>query len=141
VIARQNVTVVLALMLFLPSGGAAQEAQRARKAQRVEKARPLKLELLGDDTPRSLRRVFSKRVEVFGIDVFASRSTPDAKLLHAAGVLGQCERSIRGILHGVIGWGEDDPFPTRSRGSRCPSVAKKGGRTGAVCWSARRQVV
>ena len=49
------------------------------------------------------------------------------------------ERSMRGILHGVIGWGKDYPFPTRSRGSRCPSTAKRSGLTGAVCWIARRQ--
>ena len=37
----------------------------------------------------ALRRAFSKRVEVFGIEVDASRSTPDAKVLHAANVLAQ----------------------------------------------------
>ena len=47
------------------------------------------IERLDEDTPRSLRRVFVKRVVVFGIPVFASQATPDAKVLHAANVLAQ----------------------------------------------------
>ncbi len=55
-------------------------------ADRIE---VLSIERLDEDAPASLRRAFSKRVDVFGIYVFASRSTPDAKVLHAAHVLAQ----------------------------------------------------
>ena len=40
-------------------------------------------------TPLGFARVFSKKIDVFDLSVFATRSTPDSKLLHAANVLAQ----------------------------------------------------
>ena len=40
-------------------------------------------------TPVGFERVFGKKVQVFGLTVFATRSTSDSKLLHAANVLAQ----------------------------------------------------
>lgn len=40
-------------------------------------------------TPIGFERVFGKKIEVFGLTVFATRSTSDSKLLHAANVLAQ----------------------------------------------------
>ena len=42
-----------------------------------------------DDAPKGFDRLFSKQVDIFGIAIFATRRTPDEKLLHAAGVLAQ----------------------------------------------------
>ena len=39
--------------------------------------------------PRGFNRVFSKKVDVFSIPVYATRATPDKKVLHAANVLAQ----------------------------------------------------
>lgn len=49
---------------------------------------PLKIAPVGDK-PKGFSRVFSKQVNVFGVKVFATRRTPDAKVLHAASVLAQ----------------------------------------------------
>ena len=65
-------------------------APRARDDQgTVERLEIEPLDDDHDDVPRSLRQAFAKRVMVFGIPVFASRSTPDAKVLHAASVLAE----------------------------------------------------
>ena len=40
-------------------------------------------------TPTGFNRVFSKKIDIFDLTVFATRSTPDSKLLHAANVLAQ----------------------------------------------------
>jgi len=40
-------------------------------------------------SPPGFDRVFAKRVDVFGLGVYATRHVPDAKVLHAAGVLAQ----------------------------------------------------
>jgi len=40
-------------------------------------------------TPKGFNRVFSKKVDVFDVTVFATRNTPDMKVLHAAHVLAQ----------------------------------------------------
>ena len=50
---------------------------------------PLKIQPVGEESPRGFSRTFSKRVDVFGIPVFATTGTPDAKVLHAANVLAQ----------------------------------------------------
>ena len=42
-----------------------------------------------EDTPKGFDRLFSKQVDIFGVVIFATRRTPDEKLLHAAGVLAQ----------------------------------------------------
>ena len=42
-----------------------------------------------DDAPQGFDRLFSKQVDIFGIAIFATRRTPDPKLLHAAGLLAQ----------------------------------------------------
>ena len=39
--------------------------------------------------PEGFSRVFSRQVDVFGLAVYATAQVPDAKLLHAAGVLAQ----------------------------------------------------
>ena len=49
---------------------------------------PVKIAPIGDK-PKGFSRVFSKQVDVFGVKVFATRRTPDAKVLHAASVLAQ----------------------------------------------------
>lgn len=41
------------------------------------------------DAPKGFRRLFSKQVDVFGIQIFATRRTPQKKVLHAANVLAQ----------------------------------------------------
>ena len=50
---------------------------------------PLKIQSVGDESPRGFSRTFSKRVDVFGIPVYATAGTPDSKVLHAANVLAQ----------------------------------------------------
>lgn len=42
-----------------------------------------------EDAPKGFDRLFSKQVDIFGVVIFATRRTPDEKLLHAAGVLAQ----------------------------------------------------
>ena len=49
----------------------------------------LKIESVGKESPRGFSRTFGKRVDVFGIPVYATADTPDAKVLHAANVLAQ----------------------------------------------------
>jgi hypothetical protein len=41
------------------------------------------------NTPKGFDRVFRKKVDVLGISIFATRNTPDKKVLHAANVLAQ----------------------------------------------------
>jgi hypothetical protein len=50
---------------------------------------PLKIQPVGEESPRGFSRTFRKRVNVFGIPVYATADTPDAKVLHAANVLAQ----------------------------------------------------
>jgi len=50
---------------------------------------PLRIQSVGDESPRGFSRTFSKRVDVFGIPVYATAGTPDSKVLHAANVLAQ----------------------------------------------------
>lgn len=50
---------------------------------------PLAIQPVGNESPEGFSHVFSKRVDVFGIPVFATSRTPDSKVLHAAGVLAQ----------------------------------------------------
>ena len=66
---------VLLVLLLAPLGSAAEL--------------PLKIQPVGEESPRGFSRTFSKRVDVFGIPVFATTGTPDAKVLHAANVLAQ----------------------------------------------------
>jgi hypothetical protein len=82
-------TVVASHRMQCPDSAAGQTASPPVAANRAEEAGPPKLEPLGDGAPQSLRRAFSKRVDVFGIGVYASESTPDEKVLHAANVLAQ----------------------------------------------------
>jgi hypothetical protein len=49
----------------------------------------LKIESVGKESPRGFSRTFGKRVDVFGIPVYATADTPDSKVLHAANVLAQ----------------------------------------------------
>ena len=49
----------------------------------------LKIESVGKESPRGFSRTFGKRVDVFGIPVYATADTPDTKVLHAANVLAQ----------------------------------------------------
>jgi len=49
----------------------------------------LKIESVGKESPRGFSRTFGKRVDVFGIPVYATVDTPDTKVLHAANVLAQ----------------------------------------------------
>lgn len=51
------------------------------------KAPDFKLLPVRTDTPRQVRRVFARRMSVFGIDVLATSRTPEIKLRHAAAVL------------------------------------------------------
>ena len=55
----------------------------------LQAAPPFKVLRVGDESPEGFSRVFSKRVDVFGIPVYATAATPDIKVLHAAGVLAQ----------------------------------------------------
>ena len=50
---------------------------------------PLRIQSVGEESPRGFSRTFRKRVNVFGIPVYATADTPDAKVLHAANVLAQ----------------------------------------------------
>ena len=49
---------------------------------------PLEIMPTGNE-PKGFVRVFSRKVEVFEIPIYATRDTPDKKLLHAANVLAQ----------------------------------------------------
>jgi len=49
---------------------------------------PLKVKPISN-APEGFDRLFSKQVEIFGIFIFATRRTPDSKILHAAGLLAQ----------------------------------------------------
>ena len=49
------------------------------------------LEILGVDN-EPLSAFFTKRVDVFGVDVVATEATPDDKVLHAANVMAQVPR-------------------------------------------------
>ena len=42
-----------------------------------------------NNSPQGFGRLFSKQVEIFGISIFATATTPDSKILHAAGLLAQ----------------------------------------------------
>lgn len=44
---------------------------------------------LADDAPNVLKKNFSKRVNVFGVEIIATPSTPDNIVIHAASVLAQ----------------------------------------------------
>jgi len=48
----------------------------------------LKITSVGDE-PEGFDRLFSKRVDVFDINIFATRETPNEKVLHAANILAQ----------------------------------------------------
>lgn len=50
---------------------------------------PLTIQPVGKESPHGFSRIFSKRVVVFQIPVYATSQTPDIKVLHAAGVLAQ----------------------------------------------------
>ncbi len=50
---------------------------------------PFAIQPVGDESPQGFSRIFSKRVVVFRIPVYATSQTPDTKVLHAAGVLAQ----------------------------------------------------
>ena len=70
-------SVVLTMLgLCLPSGLVGAEAG------------PLKIRSVASEPP-GFSRVFSKHVDVFGVDVYATRHVEDVKVLHAAGVLAQ----------------------------------------------------
>ena len=47
------------------------------------------IEPLGRQVSPAMRRILDKRVIVFGVEVLASKDTPDEKVLHAANVLAQ----------------------------------------------------
>ena len=49
---------------------------------------PLKVKPISN-APEGFDRLFSKQVDIFGFAIFATRRTPDPKLLHAAGLLAQ----------------------------------------------------
>jgi hypothetical protein len=49
---------------------------------------PLKVTSI-DAAPKGFAQMFSKQVDVFGLKVYATANTPDAKVLHAANVLAQ----------------------------------------------------
>ena len=49
----------------------------------------LRIQSVGAESPRGFSRIFGKRVDVFGVPVYATADTPDAKVLHAANVLAQ----------------------------------------------------
>lgn len=50
---------------------------------------PLTITPIADNAPESFKRLFAKQVGVFGIMVYATRTTPDKKLAHAVNVLAQ----------------------------------------------------
>ena len=50
---------------------------------------PFTIEPLAADAPEGLRMVFSRRVEVFGLEVLATEGVSEAKQLHAAHVLAE----------------------------------------------------
>jgi len=50
---------------------------------------PFTIQPVGEESPQGFSRVFSKRVVVFRIPLYATSQTPDNKVLHAAGVLAQ----------------------------------------------------
>ena len=50
---------------------------------------PLRITAMGKDAPKGFERLFSKHVDVFGVKVYATKTTPDQKVLHAANVLAQ----------------------------------------------------
>ena len=50
---------------------------------------PFAIQSVGEESPQGFSRIFSKRVVVFRIPVYATSQTPDNKVLHAAGVLAQ----------------------------------------------------
>lgn len=52
------------------------------------KQTPLKVTAV-DDAPKGFAQTFSKQVEVFGLKVYATATTRDVKVLHAANVLAQ----------------------------------------------------
>ena len=58
-------------------------------AQALKAATPLKILPVGKESPEGFSRIFSKRVDVFAIPVYATARTPDGKVLHAANVLAQ----------------------------------------------------
>ena len=73
-----RISCLSAVLVFL-LGGASPAAAES----------PLKIQPVGEESPRGFSRVFRKRVNVFGIPVYATANTPDAKVLHAANVLAQ----------------------------------------------------
>ncbi|NQU20333.1 MAG: hypothetical protein HQ567_03555 [Candidatus Nealsonbacteria bacterium] len=50
---------------------------------------PLAITPIPEDAPEGFERLLAKQVDVFGIMVYATESTPDKKVLHAANVLAQ----------------------------------------------------
>jgi len=51
-------------------------------------ASPLRIQPVNDH-PHGFSRLFDRQVDVFGLTVYATENVPDAKLIHAAGVLAQ----------------------------------------------------
>ncbi|MHC4178382.1 MAG: hypothetical protein ACYSWU_12795 [Planctomycetota bacterium] len=50
---------------------------------------PLGITPIPEDAPEGFTRLFAKQVDVFGIKVYATKTTPQKKVLHAANVLAQ----------------------------------------------------
>jgi hypothetical protein len=50
---------------------------------------PLKITPIPENAPQGFKQLFAKQVDVFGIMVYATKTTPDKKILHAANVLAQ----------------------------------------------------
>ncbi len=73
-----RISCLSAVLVFLPGGASPAAAEF-----------PLRIQSVGAESPRGFSRTFGKRVDVFGIPVYATANTPDAKVLHAANVLAQ----------------------------------------------------
>jgi hypothetical protein len=50
---------------------------------------PLELTAVPKNAPQGFSHIFAKHVDVFGVKVYATADTPDAKVMHAANVLAQ----------------------------------------------------